>query len=615
MKQVKVKNLKGNEITALPIVTDSGTVLIHADVVLNSELINRIRNLGIQSLSIKEYPDEIIDPGEYGHIIIGTDDKLGEDDDIYSDNSNGTGIDNDNNYNKEIENVSEDGISNTDNNGGESDYYQDKSNNKNDSDNVNNDSHNAENLHDNELNKSDIDSNESNSKAKSHSGNSYYRHIYKVEETTNNSRKVVKNVLEKHIYKHNQDLKILGLEAERIIESVLSEPEVINNITEIRNLSTDMYTHCINVCSLSTIMALRLKMSDKQVKNVSMGAMLHDIGLRYIKTPYMNTNETYMNTKDAIEYKKHTIFGYSSVQDEDWIPDIAKEIILLHHERIDGKGYPFSHKGDKLKMEVKLVSLCDDFDSLISGVGNPKLKIYEAIEYIKANQGLKYDATIAEKLLETVAVYPVGIKVITSEGETGIVVRQNKKFTDRPVIKMLKHSDGSLYEDEVEKDLMEYLTLFIVTVLASALYILFIYADVQLAMVKYGNIRNMREMADQILEIMAGTNISDIIIGIAAVVLGIWINIILTVSFAYLAITLSATILANKKGKGWLAFGLFVVIRVVTAIVSSHIPTFDFGDSFAQMIAGSWLVYLFEILFVIGTYIGVSELLKRKVSL
>ena len=44
-----------------------------------------------------------------------------------------------------------------------------------------------------------------------------------------------------------------------------------------------MYTQCINVCSLSTIMALRLKMSDKQVKNVSMGAMLHDIGLRYIR--------------------------------------------------------------------------------------------------------------------------------------------------------------------------------------------------------------------------------------------------------------------------------------------------------------------------------------------
>lgn len=161
----------------------------------------------------------------------------------------------------------------------------------------------------------------------------------------------------------------------------------------------------------------------------------------------------------------------------------------------------------------------------------------------------------------------------------------------------------------------KYLTLLIVTVLASALYILFIYADVQIAMFKYGNIKNMREMIDQILEIMAGKNISDIIISIAAVVLGIWMNIVLTVSFAYLAITLSATILANKKGKGWLAFGLFVAIRIASAIITAHIPTFDFGDSFAQMIAGSWLVYLFELVFIIGTYIGVSELLKRKVSL
>ena len=287
-------------------------------------------------------------------------------------------------------------------------------------------------------------------------------HIYKVEETASNSRVIMKNVLEKHIYKHNNDLKVLGKEAEKIIESVIEEPEVITNITEMRNLSTDMYTHCINVCALSTIMALRLKMSERQVRNISIGAILHDIGLRYIKVPYMNTNETYMNTKDALEYKKHTIFGYSSLQDEDWIPDIAKEIILLHHERIDGKGYPFQHKGEKIKTEVKLVSLCDDFDSLISGVGSPKLKIYEAIEYIKANQGIKYDAMMTDKLLESVAVYPVGIKVITSEGESGIVVRQNHKFTDRPVIKMLKHADGSEYEDNVEKDLMKYLTVFII---------------------------------------------------------------------------------------------------------------------------------------------------------
>ena len=396
MKKVKVKSLKGNEILALPIVTDGGTVLIHADVELKPELINRAIRLGIKSLYIKDYPEEVINKENYNHIVISSEDDY---DDVYN----------------EGQDVSDSECADVKN------------------------------------------------EKKTEYNNKYIEnHIYKVEETAINSRTIIKNVLEKHIYRHNSDLKIIGEQAEKIIESVIEEPEVITNITEMRNISTDMYTHCINVCALSTIMALRLKMSEKQVRNISIGAILHDIGLRYIKVPYMNTNETYMNVKDALEYKKHTIFGYSSLQDEGWIPDIAKEIILLNHERIDGKGYPFQHKGDKIKTEVKLVSLCDDFESLISGVGSPKLKIYEAIEYIKANQGIKYDATITDKLLESVAVYPVGINVITSEGEMGVVVRQNHKFTDRPVIRMLKHADGSQYKDDVEKDLMEYLTLFIV---------------------------------------------------------------------------------------------------------------------------------------------------------
>lgn len=444
MKKVKVKNLKGNEIVALPIVTDSGTVLIHADVELKPELINRVIRLGIKTLFIKDYPEEVISKDDYRHIVIGSEEEF------LDTNNEEYDVNVSDEQDHDIENVKSETADNKKSVMGVS---------IDDSDNISGG---------NIVSAGYIDSTGDevydSSFAIHKQSDSYMEdhHIYKVEETASNSRVIMKNVLEKHIYKHNNDLKVLVKEAEKIIESVIEEPEVITNITEMRNLSTDMYTHCINVCALSTIMALRLKMSERQVRNISIGAILHDIGLRYIKVPYMNTNETYMNTKDALEYKKHTIFGYSSLQDEDWIPDIAKEIILLHHERIDGKGYPFQHKGEKIKTEVKLVSLCDDFDSLISGVGSPKLKIYEAIEYIKANQGIKYDAMMTDKLLESVAVYPVGIKVITSEGESGVVVRQNHKFTDRPVIKMLKHADGSEYEDNVEKDLMKYLTVFII---------------------------------------------------------------------------------------------------------------------------------------------------------
>ena len=292
----------------------------------------------------------------------------------------------------------------------------------------------------------------------------YVRDIpeYTQEETFEASRAVVEKVFRRHIYKHNQELKQLGEEANRIINCVLSEPEVLESITEVRRISTDIYSHCINVCTMTTIMALRLKMSEKQVKSVAIGAILHDLGLRYMRLPYADVDIKDMSPADALEYKKHTIYGYSSLQEEKWLTDTAKEIILFHHERIDGKGFPFQQRADRLKPEVRLVSLCDSFDSFISGIGGKKMKIYEAIEYIRVNSGIIYDANIAVKFLESVALYPVGMEVITNEGEVGEVVRQNREATDRPVIRMLEHSDGSCYADKVEKDLMKFLTLFIV---------------------------------------------------------------------------------------------------------------------------------------------------------
>lgn len=291
------------------------------------------------------------------------------------------------------------------------------------------------------------------------------RHIFNIDETINRTQEIVGKVLDRHIYKRNNDLSIIGEAAEEIIDSVISEPDVINSMTEIRNISTDLYTHCINVCSLSTVMALKLKMTKKQVKNIAMGAILHDIGLKYIQAPYIDVSEDELSPKDELEYKKHTIYGYSSIQDENWISDISKEIILLHHENIDGTGFPFQHNGTKLKMEIRIVSVCDEFDSLISGIGNKQLKMYQAIEYMKVHAEREYDGAIVKKLLESVAVYPVGMQVLTNENEVGEVIRQNKDVADRPVMKMVRHSDGSPYTEYVEKDLLKYLTVFIIDIL------------------------------------------------------------------------------------------------------------------------------------------------------
>ena len=90
--------------------------------------------------------------------------------------------------------------------------------------------------------------------------------------------------------------------------------------------------------------------------------------------------------------------------------------------------------------------------------------MYEAVENIKAYVGTKFDPTIASKFLETVAAYPVGVKVVLSNGEVGEVIRQNREALERPVIKVTGMADGSNCEEK-EVDLLKALTLFIVDTL------------------------------------------------------------------------------------------------------------------------------------------------------
>ena len=160
----------------------------------------------------------------------------------------------------------------------------------------------------------------------------------------------------------------------------------------------------------------------------------------------------------------------------------------------------------------------------------------------------------------------------------------------------------------------KYITLLFTTLLVTSLFGLFGYIDIQIAMAQYKNVKNMKEMVDMILS-LADTSLSGIFASVAAMVVNIWISIFTTVSMAYFAVTLSCTILANKKGKGWLAFAFFIAIRIILSVISNFLPSFDFGYEVWQVIFGQWPLLLLEFLIVIGTYFGVSNLLNKKVSL
>ncbi|MCL2719454.1 MAG: HD domain-containing protein [Lachnospiraceae bacterium] len=275
--------------------------------------------------------------------------------------------------------------------------------------------------------------------------------------------KNVRNILEKHTYARNKELQKLSNTAEEIVINILKEKDVVDRVYDIRERSSDLYEHSVSTCSLATLVALKLGLEEERVHDISVACLLHDLGLRYLNFEYINRTIDDFNTVEAVEYYKHPIYGYTSIKEETWISELAKSIILNHHEYIDGSGFPMKIKD--LPLETRIVATCDMFDEMICGIFQNRWKVYEAIENLKVLRGFKYDEKVVSALLEFLAVYPVGSIVVTNEEETGMVIRQNRAFSERPVLKIIRDKEGNPLKENKQVDMMKEKTIFIVKVI------------------------------------------------------------------------------------------------------------------------------------------------------
>jgi len=277
------------------------------------------------------------------------------------------------------------------------------------------------------------------------------------------SKSKVKEVILKHTYNHGNELQEISETADHIIENILEEEEVVENIYDIKERSADIYTHSISICVLSTLVALKLGLDKQHVHDIGVGCLLHDLGLRYMMIDYADQDVETLNSQELIEYKKHPVYGYTALKNENWLSKKSKEIVLCHHEKIDGSGYPLH--ATEISFDTKIVNVCDTFDEMICGIGRKRMKIYEAVEYLKSFKNIQFDGKIVDALLEFTAVYPSGSMVVTNEGEMAVVIRQNKHFPERPIIQIIRDKNGNPLEDDKMIDLVKVNNIFIDLVL------------------------------------------------------------------------------------------------------------------------------------------------------
>jgi HD-GYP domain-containing protein (c-di-GMP phosphodiesterase class II) len=223
-----------------------------------------------------------------------------------------------------------------------------------------------------------------------------------------------------------------------------------------------IFAHSFNVALYSTALAMKAGFGEKELIEIGMGAMLHDVGKMSI--PCEILQKPGQLTEEELEImKKHTEYGFELLRRQDDIPLLAAHCAFQHHERYDGSGYPRRLKGEEIHLYARIIAVSDVFDALTSHrvYRAPKLP-HEAMEILFTGAGTQFEQRFVEYLRDTIAIYPLGMTVTLNTGEVGVIIDYNKGLPSRPIVRILTDESGQPLEHPHEYDLSKKLHLVIV---------------------------------------------------------------------------------------------------------------------------------------------------------
>ena len=163
----------------------------------------------------------------------------------------------------------------------------------------------------------------------------------------------------------------------------------------------DPYTgnHSRRVSDMACFLCIKLGISHAETQEIHIAGHLHDIGKIGVPDRVLQ-KPTKLNDEEWQLMKKHPEIGAEILSKSEHFTRLGA-IILHHHERYDGKGYPFGAKGQEIPLGARIIAVCDSIDAMASARAyRNSLPLEVCRSEIEKNIGLMYDPTVAKTALE-----------------------------------------------------------------------------------------------------------------------------------------------------------------------------------------------------------------------
>lgn len=236
---------------------------------------------------------------------------------------------------------------------------------------------------------------------------------------------------------HKMDIDEALDVANDITEELSTNGEISLNLVSLRTNSDYTYKHSVNVSVLSVLIGMGIGMKKTMLKELAAAGLLHDIGK--INIPSDILNKPGALTEEEYELiKKHSEMGYENIKDNVLISSKIKMGVYMHHENLNGTGYPLGLQDDQIYTFAKIIHVADVYDAITSKRVYKKAQApAEAIDFLQKNVGTMFEKQLVDAFIKYVPVYPKGRNIILSGERIAVVVENRQENTLRPIVRYL----------------------------------------------------------------------------------------------------------------------------------------------------------------------------------
>jgi putative nucleotidyltransferase with HDIG domain len=239
--------------------------------------------------------------------------------------------------------------------------------------------------------------------------------------------------------------KEIELAAEKVVSSILRNPDALLSLSQIKGYDEYTYVHSVNVGVLLTSVANAMQYNKSNLLEIGMGGLLHDIGKMRIPEHILNKAGKYTDDEYAV-MKRHPQLGADILRSSRTISDLSRMIVIEHHERFNGKGYPRGITGGQISEVGVMAAVADVYDAMTTDrVYRPAWTPQKALAMIFKECDVDFPRRIVEFFTRHIGIYPVGSFVRLGTGELGIVVRVDKGKILAPDVIVIYSPDGIRY--------------------------------------------------------------------------------------------------------------------------------------------------------------------------